>query len=598
MLSSGFTVKKSIDKSCTFLFSMYICRMRPWVFIFVFVLLSPLCLGESLSDRWKPVNRVFDSLAVCMEKASFKDENLMRLYPVVRQMYRLADTQQNNVMLARAMFWESAIQISIDRDSSEYLITQATEMTDSIEYSYDYARMLLVKQDILRSKGYLLQAYRIDKFLEAYFTECKDNFYLAKTHVAIGVMLREIQEFEKAVDYLTKAATGFRKVGSKNCEIKNRLNIGNTLYNLGKKEKALKLMKELIQNPVVRKDTAFLVNAMISLYSISDMQENRYLPDSYRLAKETGNRQLIAITLVSMGADMLVRQKNDSALYYYRKAYRYAHNYSMISNLFPTLLGLSEAYFRLNRSDSAYYYLKEYEICRDSLLDYDKVTEVNRSESRAAIEKYESDIRQAKEKVRLQTKITGLVVVSSVILLLLVGWILWLLRKKEKIKQQLKESENRELALQNLHFQNEIDSKNRELTTGTLSLAEKNQAFKTLLKEVEGMSLQGSLPGKEATILKKKIKEQLKEGDEWQYFRLQFENVHPNFFLKLKETFPALSENDMRLCAYIRISMTTRQLSLMLSVLPDTIITTRYRIRKKLGLLQDESLEDFLRTFV
>lgn len=570
--------------------------MRPIVFIYVFLMLFPAVVQGNVVYRWKPAGPVFDSLALRMENASFDDENRELLYPVVKEMYRLARAKQDQVILARAMFWESAVQVSVDRELAERLIDRAIGMTDSVEYAYDYARMLLVKQDVLRSKGQWLEAYRTGKYLEAYFRKQGDDLYLAKTYVAVGVTLRELEEYPTALSYLMKAEAGFRKVGSRNCEIKNRLNIGNTLYNLGRKTEALKLLKGLVRSPVALNDTSFLVNAMVSLYSVSEMTENQYVAEAYSLAKRTGNKQLIAMSLVIMGADMLMKHKNDSALYYYRKAYRDSWCYNNISNLFPTLSGLSETFSRLNRPDSAYYYLKAYETCRDSILDRDKVTEVNRAESRAAIERYESDIRQAKEKARLQTKITWFVAVSSLILIMLVGWILWLLTRKEKIKQRLKEVENRELALRNRQFQQEIDSKNRELITGTLTLAEKNQAFKTLLKEVEGMSMQGALPAREAMTLRKKLKEQLKESDEWQYFRLQFENVHPYFFVKLKETFPALSENDLRLCACIRIGMSTKQLAMMLLVLPDTIITTRYRIRKKLGLSQDESLEDFLRT--
>ena len=570
--------------------------MRSIVFIYVFLVMFPACACGTVSYRWKPAGAVFDSLAMRMEKAAFDDEDRELLYPVVKAMYRLAQAKQDKAMLARAMFWESAVQISVDRELAERLINRAIGMIDSVEYDYDYARMLLVKQDVLRSKGQWLEAYRTGKYLEAYFRQQGDEFYLAKTYVAIGVTMRELQESATALSYLTKAEAGFRKVGSGNCEIKNRLNIGNTLYNLGRKTEGLKLLKELVRNPVALSDTAFLVNTMVSLYSVSEMTEDRYVAEAYSLAKRTGNRQLVAMSLVIMGADMLMKQKNDSALYYYRKAYRDSWCYNNISNLFPTLNGLSETFSRLQCPDSAYYYLKAYETCRDSILDREKVTEVNRAESRFPIERYESDIRQAKEKARLQTRITWLVAVSSLLLILLVGWILWLLTRKEKIKQQLKEAENRELGLLNRQFQQEIDSKNRELVTGTLTLTEKNQGFKTLLKEVEEMSLQGALPAPQAQVLRKKLKEQLKEGDEWQYFRLQFENVHPHFFVKLKESFPALSENDLRLCAYIRIGMSTKQLAMMLSVLPDTVITTRYRIRKKLGLSQDESLEDFLRT--
>ncbi|MCD7942997.1 MAG: LuxR C-terminal-related transcriptional regulator [Bacteroides intestinalis] len=83
--------------------------------------------------------------------------------------------------------------------------------------------------------------------------------------------------------------------------------------------------------------------------------------------------------------------------------------------------------------------------------------------------------------------------------------------------------------------------------------------------------------------------------DEWMFFKHHFEEVHPDFFKKLCSIHPNLSENELRLCAYVRTGMETKQIAQMLSVLPETINTGRYRIRKKMQLGQDVTLENYLR---
>lgn len=575
---------------------LYICDMKSAGFVFLLLVFFQFDLSGENHYNWKRIDSTFDSIAGYMEHVAFNDGDRQELAPLIREMYRIAKQKNSPALLARSCYWDTSIQLTLNRDSAFSLIHKALEMTDSVGYVYDYARMLLVKADLLRSKGDWLQAYQICKRAESCFRQCKDTFYLGKTYVIIGVILRELQEYETALDYLMKGEEAFRRVDNKICVTKNRLNISNTLYNLGRKSDAVAILDSLVRDPAARSDTAFLVNTLVSFYSISDRVERKYVSEAYRLSLKSGNRQLVSMTQVTMGAYMLMSQQYDSAVHYYKKAYGdFVYN-SYKSNLFPILCGLSEAYSRLNQPDSAYHYLKEYEICRDSLLARDKVLEVNRLESKAAIEKYESDVRQAEEKARWQTKVTYLVAGSLAALSILIFYILWLSRKKQKILKQLKEVENRELMLQNQQFMGEIDSKNRELTSNTLVIAEKNLILKSLQQDVEELAGQGVLRPKEANALKNKIREHLVRGDEWQYFKLHFENVHPHFFTKLKEICPTLSENDLRLCAYIRIGMSTKQLALMLSVLPDTIITTRYRIRKKLGLSQDESLEDFLRT--
>ena len=91
------------------------------------------------------------------------------------------------------------------------------------------------------------------------------------------------------------------------------------------------------------------------------------------------------------------------------------------------------------------------------------------------------------------------------------------------------------------------------------------------------------------------IGDSLRNDDEWSRFKLHFDSVHPDFFLKLKQRSSELTENDLRLCAYIRIGMRAKQIAEMLSVSPDSINTNRYRLRKKLALAKGQSLDDFIR---
>ena len=85
-----------------------------------------------------------------------------------------------------------------------------------------------------------------------------------------------------ALSYLKKAENAFKEVASTHCEIKNRINISNTLYNLGREAEALEILKALVENPVARQDTSYLINVMVSLFSVSDMQEKQYAREAYR----------------------------------------------------------------------------------------------------------------------------------------------------------------------------------------------------------------------------------------------------------------------------------------------------------------------------
>jgi len=82
--------------------------------------------------------------------------------------------------------------------------------------------------------------------------------------------------------------------------------------------------------------------------------------------------------------------------------------------------------------------------------------------------------------------------------------------------------------------------------------------------------------------------------EDWKDFKLHFEKVHRDFFQKLRNQCPGLTENDLRLCAYIRIGMRIKQIAQMLSVSSESVKTNRYRLRKKLDLPEKLTLDEFI----
>ena len=84
--------------------------------------------------------------------------------------------------------------------------------------------------------------------------------------------------------------------------------------------------------------------------------------------------------------------------------------------------------------------------------------------------------------------------------------------------------------------------------------------------------------------------------NEWVRFRTYFENVHPDFFLTQKKRCDMLSENELKYCALILVGLDSKQIAQMQNVAHQSVIKARYRIRKKLGLEGEESLDHFLRS--
>ena len=90
------------------------------------------------------------------------------------------------------------------------------------------------------------------------------------------------------------------------------------------------------------------------------------------------------------------------------------------------------------------------------------------------------------------------------------------------------------------------------------------------------------------------IKSSLDFDEEWNEFKVHFEQVHPDFFSKLRHLSAGLTENDLRLCSYIRIGMRNKEIAQLLSVSPDSVKMSRYRIKKKLPDAADMTLDEYL----
>jgi len=93
------------------------------------------------------------------------------------------------------------------------------------------------------------------------------------------------------------------------------------------------------------------------------------------------------------------------------------------------------------------------------------------------------------------------------------------------------------------------------------------------------------------------VKENLSLDKDWDQFKLHFEEVNPGFFYNLKENYPELSQNDLKLCAYYRINLNSKEISRILNVSPAAVQKSRYRLRKKMNIPSEMELHGFVSQF-
>ncbi|HAS44393.1 MAG TPA: hypothetical protein DCS93_28200 [Microscillaceae bacterium] len=138
-----------------------------------------------------------------------------------------------------------------------------------------------------------------------------------------------------------------------------------------------------------------------------------------------------------------------------------------------------------------------------------------------------------------------------------------------------------------------IAHKNRELSMITVQVIQKNQLFNDIQKQLkEGLHDHQAL---QKAI--KTIQENMRLDNSWEKFKLHFEQVHPNFFALLKARCTKLSSYELRLCAYLKMNLSGKDIVQILNISNRGVETACYRIKKKLGLSAREKLTEFVQQF-
>ena len=164
------------------------------------------------------------------------------------------------------------------------------------------------------------------------------------------------------------------------------------------------------------------------------------------------------------------------------------------------------------------------------------------------------------------------------------------------LKEKAIENDKKIGQLKNESLKNEVKLKSKQLANTAMSLVKKNESMLEIKNE-----LVNSKVGFDNSIiynrLLRKIDNSIGHEDEWQLFEYNFNQVHEDFFIQLKSKFPKLTHKDLKICAYIKMNLLTKEIAPLMNVSIRGLETHRYRLKRKLNLENDKSLIDFLQLF-
>ena len=163
----------------------------------------------------------------------------------------------------------------------------------------------------------------------------------------------------------------------------------------------------------------------------------------------------------------------------------------------------------------------------------------------------------------------------------------------EKNKKDLEfaqiQNEKEIMKIKNEQLELENKSKSKELAASTMSIIKKNELLTTIKDELHTLEDKSAIDP-----VVKIIDKSLNQDDDWELFKEAFNNADSEFLKKVKTTHPSLSPNDLKLCAYLRLNLSSKEIAQLLHISPRSVEIKRYRLRKKLGLQHEDNLVNYI----
>jgi DNA-binding CsgD family transcriptional regulator len=189
------------------------------------------------------------------------------------------------------------------------------------------------------------------------------------------------------------------------------------------------------------------------------------------------------------------------------------------------------------------------------------------------------------------------------------------LKKFEAEKQKILEKKQQEIAERKKKFeeqqvlaQQHIDKltkekleqslvhKSRELANSTINILHKNEILQGLKSEMQKLYLEKDLKKRDTKIysLIRLIDSEINTTKDWEVFDMNFNELHEDFINKLRHTFSNLNQNDIRLCTFLKMNKSTKEIATLMNMSIRGVETSRYRLRKKMNIPREENLYDIV----
>jgi len=462
--------------------------------------------------------------------------------------------------LRLAMSYET--ESSIFTEKGQYLLALKSVMKsldvyenlkDSIRIADIFNKIAIIENSLENFEASILNSKKALKIYEKF----EDVEYQSVISNILGISYKSKREFETAREYFTKSMEISKTNGYTTIYLVSLAHLTDVFLETDDNEKAKKLIEEgiKISTELESKRMVFYFNMRSATYF-----------------KNTGGFDKGLALL-----NDLIKEFPDEKEYL-MSAYRIKSDIFRKQNQYKNALENYERYKTIEDSTSK----------KTNISKINELRIIHQTEQKAAeIALQEEEIKTLNAKAENDSLTKTLYSGGAFAGVALSGLLFFGFRQRMK-KNKIEHEKQEEI------YKQEIAFKQKELTSQTLHLVQKNTFLQELKENLEKLKNSPEKFKVEFRRIVMLLKKENAGDKDWEVFKSYFSEVHDNFDNKLKAINKDISEKDLRLASFIKMNLTTKEIAAILNVLPQSVLTSKYRLKKKLNIEKENDIYNFL----
>ncbi|MBK6266162.1 tetratricopeptide repeat protein [Marivirga sp. S37H4] len=453
------------------------------------------------------------------------------------------------------------------------------------------------------------------------YQNMRDTLNIANVMMNTGLIYSEQVSYEEALAYYEEALKTFNLLNKQERAV-NTLNHMGKLFQKQKKltrafdtyNMALNLSDKL--NYSYGKATSY--SNLASYFKDSNELDSALSYSHKALVIQSRDNDLNgkAFSIYTMGIIYFLKADYESAEKVLKIALEEAENISSKKLKRDIYLKLKEVAVRQGDLGKAITYFEQYSEAKDSLLNAEKLREFVRLENQFELEKSAQQMEMKEKELEIlqqEAQLSRLwrqTLIIGILAVLIISYFIYsrqrmnirrkseLLLKNKQIyetKETLAAVELENARLKEKELNQKIEFKNKELTSYTLNFVRKNELMEEIKSSIKELKKsKDSETVKKLNSLNRLVANSMHIDKDWLDFKRQFEEVHTDFFSQLKSNYPDITNNELKLCALLKLNMNLKEAANIMGISPESVKTARYRLRKKLHLSKEENLVEYI----